>query len=196
MRKFNENQPEQRTADWHRARLGHFTGSQIVKLMGTGRKKDDVFSATAISYIFQVASERLLSEKVVEDDEMFWLYLEQVSHTNRAMQWGIDNENEATSYPVAPNNTVTLWDKNLPTIYIKSVNAQGVPSMRILDFTERASAAHKTPSTATFDSPNNFVTIDSFNALEAKFSALESKVDELRPREREKAKKVEVENDG
>ena len=33
------------------------------------------------------------------------------------------NENEATSYPVAPNNTVTLWDKNLPTIYIKSVNA-------------------------------------------------------------------------
>lgn len=95
MRKFNENQPEQRTADWHRARLGHFTGSQIVKLMGTGRKKDDVFSATAVTYIFQVASERLLSEKVVEDDEMFWLYLEQVSHTNRAMQWGIDNENEA-----------------------------------------------------------------------------------------------------
>lgn len=106
------------------------------------------------------------------------------------------NENEATSYPVAPNNTVTLWDKNLPTIYIKSVNAQGVPSMRILDFTERASAANKTPSVPSFNSTNNFVTIDSFNALEAKFSALESKVDELRPRERAKAKKVEVENDG
>ena len=106
------------------------------------------------------------------------------------------NENEATSYPVAPNNTVTLWDKNLPTIYIKSVNAQGVPSMRILDFTERAATASKTTSTASFNSPNNFVTIDSFNELEAKFSALECKVDELRPRERAKAKKVEVENDG
>lgn len=105
------------------------------------------------------------------------------------------NENEATSYPVAPNNTVTLWDKNLPTIYIKSVNAQGVPSMRILDFTERLSNANKTPSTANFDSQNNFVTIDSFNALEAKFSALESKVDELRPKASAKAKKVEVEND-
>ena len=105
------------------------------------------------------------------------------------------NENEATSYPVAPNNTVTLWDKNLPTIYIKSVNAQGVPSMRILDFTERISNANKTPSTTTFDSPNNFVTIDSFNALEAKFSALESKVDELRPKANAKTKKVEVEND-
>ena len=105
------------------------------------------------------------------------------------------NENEATSYPVAPNNTVTLWDKNLPTIYIKSVNAQGVPSMRILDFTERSANATKTQSTATFNSTNNFVTIDSFNALEAKFSALESKVDELRPKTNAKAKKVEVEND-
>lgn len=105
------------------------------------------------------------------------------------------NENEATSYPVSPNNTVTLWDKNLPTIYIKSVNAQGVPSMRILDFTERLVNAHKTPSTATFNSNNNFVTIDSFNALEAKFSALESKVDELRPKASAKTKKVEVEND-
>lgn len=50
------------------------------------------------------------------------------------------NENEATSYPVAPNNTVTLWDKNRPTIYVKSVDAQGMPSMRILDFTERTTA--------------------------------------------------------
>lgn len=105
------------------------------------------------------------------------------------------NENEATSYPVAPNNTVTLWDKNLPTIYIKSVNAQGVPSMRILDFTERTATPHKTPSTPYFNSPDNFVTIDSFNALEAKFAALECKVDELRPKASAKAKKVEVEND-
>ena len=104
------------------------------------------------------------------------------------------NENEATSYPVAPNNTVTLWDKNLPTIYIKSVNAQGVPSMRILDFTERSAAAHKTPSMPSFDSKNNFVTIDSFNALEEKFAALECKVDELRPKSSYKAKKGEVEN--
>ena len=106
------------------------------------------------------------------------------------------NENEATSYPVAPNNTVTLWDKNLPTIYIKSVNAQGVPSMRVLDFTERSAIAPKTPSVPSFNSPDNFVTLDSFNALEAKFSALESKVDELRPKAIAKTKKAGVENDG
>lgn len=105
------------------------------------------------------------------------------------------NENEATSYPVAPNNTVTLWDKNLPTIYIKSVNAQGIPSMRILDFTERTATAAKQPVSAPFGSANNFVTLDSFNALEAKFAALEGKVDELRPKASSKTKKVEVEND-
>lgn len=105
------------------------------------------------------------------------------------------NENEATSYPVAPNNTVTLWDKNLPTIYIKSVNAQGVPSMRILDFTERTATAQKQPVSGPFGSANNFVTIDSFNALEAKFAALEGKVDELRPKTSAKTKKAEVEND-
>lgn len=105
------------------------------------------------------------------------------------------NENEATSYPVAPNNTVTLWDKNLPTIYIKSVNAQGVPSMRILDFTERASAAPKTPSTATFNSPNNFVTLDSFNALKCDVEALRGKLDELKPKNTPKTRKAEVESD-
>ena len=54
------------------------------------------------------------------------------------------NESEAMSYPVAPNNTVTLWDKDKPTIYVKTVDAQGVPSMRILDFTERTTANMET----------------------------------------------------
>ena len=105
------------------------------------------------------------------------------------------NENEATSYPVAPNNTVILWDKNLPTVYIKSVNAQGVPSMRVLDFTERTATAAKQPVSAPFGSANNFVTVDSFNALEAKCAALDGKVDELWPKTSAKTKKVEVEND-
>ena len=104
------------------------------------------------------------------------------------------NENEATSYPVAPNNTVTLWDKNLPTIYIKSVNAQGVPSMRILDFTERLANAHKTPSATSFNSPNNFVTLDSFNALKGDVEALRGKLNELNAKPVSKSKKAEVEN--
>lgn len=47
------------------------------------------------------------------------------SQQTNDMIWVL-NENEATSYPVAPNNSVVLWDKSNPTIYIKSVNAQGL----------------------------------------------------------------------
>lgn len=105
------------------------------------------------------------------------------------------NENEATSYPVAPNNTVTLWDKNLPTVYIKSVNAQGVPSMRVLDFVERTSTNPTPPAGTAFNSPNNFVTIDSFNALKGDVEALRVKLDELKPKNTPKTKKTEVESD-
>lgn len=104
------------------------------------------------------------------------------------------NENEATSYPVAPNNTVILWDKNLPTVYIKSVNAQGVPSMRVLDFTERTATAAKQPVSATFGSANNFVTLDSFNALKGDVDALRGKLDELNAKPVAKSKKTEAEN--
>ena len=106
------------------------------------------------------------------------------------------NENEATSYPVAPNNTVTLWDKNLPTIYIKSVNAQGIPSMRILDFTERLANAPKTTYEPSLNTPNNFVTLDSFNALKGDVEALRGKLDELNAKPVAKSKKTEAENDG
>lgn len=106
------------------------------------------------------------------------------------------NENEATSYPVAPNNTVTLWDKNLPTIYIKSVNAHGVPSMRVLDFVERTATSQTTPEGTAFNLPNNFVTLDSFNSLKDDVEALRGKLDELRTKPVAKTKKTEVENDG
>lgn len=105
------------------------------------------------------------------------------------------NENEATSYPVAPNNTVTLWDKNLPTIYIKSVNAQGVPSMRVLDFVERTATSPTKPAGTAFNLPNNFVTLDSFNALKGDVEALKGKLDELKPKNTPKTRKTEVESD-
>ena len=43
-------------------------------------------------------------------------------------------EAEAKGYPVAPGNTVILWDKDNPTIFVKSADASGIPSLRILDW--------------------------------------------------------------
>ena len=39
------NQPRQHTVDWYKARLGHFTGSQVGRLMKRGRGKDAEWSA-------------------------------------------------------------------------------------------------------------------------------------------------------
>lgn len=94
------------------------------------------------------------------------------------MLWVL-NENEATSYPVAPNNSVVLWDKNKPTIYVKSVNAQGMPSIRILDFEERTDTHETEAKTHECKCGDKFVTIAEFNALKGKFYDLQARYDEM-----------------
>lgn len=89
------------------------------------------------------------------------------------------NENEATSYPVAPNNNVVLWDKGNPTIYVKSVNAQGVPSMRILDFTERTTNAPQMPGEHACKCGDNFVTKEELKELQGKYDELTTKYNDL-----------------
>ena len=109
------------------------------------------------------------------------------------MLWVL-NETEATSYPVAPNNSVTLWDKNKDTVYIKSVNMQGVPSMRILDYVERtADNAQKTLVEHECKCGSKFVSIDKFNALQGEFEALRNELDELKTKSKAKTAKKAVE---
>ncbi len=94
------------------------------------------------------------------------------------MLWVL-NETEATSYPVAPNNSVTLWDKNKDTVYIKSVNGQGIPSMRILDYTERADNTQKRPETHECQCKDKFVPMDTYNALVEQIDVLRAKVESM-----------------
>lgn len=90
------------------------------------------------------------------------------------------NETEAVSYPVAFGNSVTLWDKNEDTVYIKSVNAQGVPSMRILDYTERTPEnASKKSDKQECQCGKEFVRLKDFEVLQGKFDALSEKVEQL-----------------
>lgn len=91
----------------------------------------------------------------------------------------VQGEAGAKAYLIAPNNTVTLWDSESPTIYLKTADANGVPSMRVLDFTERTANAPKTPVDHTCKCGDKFVPKDDFNALQAKFDGIESKFAEL-----------------
>lgn len=112
-------------------------------------------------------------------------------HTD-PMLWVL-GQTEAESYPVAPNNTVTLWDKNQPTIYIKSANAQGVPSIRVLDFTERSANAPKTPEKHDCQCGDKFATVEQLNDLKGKISEITGIVDELRAKPVKKATKASEE---
>ena len=55
---------------------------------------------------------------------------------NNGIMW-VQGEAGAKSYLVAPNQTVQLWDSEAQTIYLKSADASGMPSMKILDYTIR-----------------------------------------------------------
>jgi hypothetical protein len=104
------------------------------------------------------------------------------------------SEVEAQSFPVAPNNSVILWDKNNDVIYIKSANMQGVPSMRILDYTERtADNAPKTPEKHVCQCGKDFVRIEVFERLQSDFEALRSELEELKAKPKAKTAKKAVE---
>lgn len=106
------------------------------------------------------------------------------------------NETEAMAYPVALNNSITLWDKNKDTVYIKT-NMQGVPSMRILDYTERAMPDSGTKATQTTNNAdnNNFVCMDDFKSLQSKFDDLRNELNELKTKSKTKPAKKEVDDD-
>lgn len=102
----------------------------------------------------------------------------QSQQVDSSMIWVL-GKNEAESYPVAPNCQVVLWDKNAPTLYVKSMSANGVPNMRILDFTERTETAQNQAVNGENNLDNKFVGIADFNALRSEFEDLRMKYNEL-----------------
>ena len=86
------------------------------------------------------------------------------------MIW-VQGETGAKSYLVANGATVPLWDSENQTIYLKSTDASGIPSMRILDYTERT-AAPRTAQAASSTPAVEYVPRSEFDALAAQVKAL------------------------
>ena len=59
----------------------------------------------------------------------------------------VQGEAGAKAYPVAPNTTVQLWDSETQTIFLKSADGSGMPSMKILDYTIRDNTVARNPVT-------------------------------------------------
>lgn len=86
---------EQRSLDWFRARMGCFSGSRVSELMKQGRKSGETWSETAKTYIYQVAGDRLFNPDILHNDDLFQDYLNTTSFTTKAIQWGIEMEEQA-----------------------------------------------------------------------------------------------------
>lgn len=86
------NDTAQNTDQWLKQRLGKWNASAIGELMGKGRKKEDLFSQNALSYIYSVAAERNLLNAYIEDDYLWNIYQSQVGITNKYTDWGHDSE--------------------------------------------------------------------------------------------------------
>ena len=83
----------------------------------------------------------------------------------QAQQSGIiwvQGEAAAKSYLVAPGSTVQLRDSEEKTIYLKSADPSGMPSMKILDYTIRGGESAQAVPAA------EYATKDDLKALEEK----------------------------
>jgi len=85
----------------------------------------------------------------------------------------------AKSYLVAPNQTVDLWDSESQTIYVKSADASGLPTLKVLDYTLRDNGSNLVENNA-LNNEREFVSINDFKALESKLTTLENELMSLK----------------
>ena len=93
--------------------------------------------------------------------------VQQQPQQNQGIIW-VQGEAGAKSYLVAPNSTVQLWDSESKTIFLKSADASGMPSMKILDYTIRGESTEK-PAPVP-----EYATREEVNALAEKIKDLEA----------------------
>lgn len=70
---------------------------------------------------------------------------QQPAQQTQGIIW-VQGEAGAKSYLVAPGSTVQLWDSEAQTIYLKSADVSGMPSMKTLDYTIRDTSPKPDPA--------------------------------------------------
>lgn len=89
----------------------------------------------------------------------------------------VQGEAGAKSYLVAPNTTVQLWDSEKQVIYLKSADASGLPSMKVLEYKIRDNGQPQGAPTGTPQS--DFATRADVEALYGQINALRAEIDGL-----------------
>ena len=100
----------------------------------------------------------------------------------------VQGEQAAKSYLVAPNSTVQLWDSEEKVIYLKSADASGMPSMKILDYTIRGDANQQAVTPVM-----EYATKDELNQLADKLKDLREEIGSISKR---RSSRLMKEDDG
>lgn len=98
-----------------------------------------------------------------------------------AMIW-VQGEAAARSYLMAPNTTLPLWDSESNTIFLKTTDAAGMPSMKVLDYTVRDTTPANTPVAASPAQGNNspaYATKADLDALAGQIEQLKAELDSM-----------------
>lgn len=86
------------------------------------------------------------------------------NNSDNPIVW-VQGEAGAKSFLVAPNKTIPLWDSENQTIYLKSADASGMPSIKILDYTIRERETPQKPLGGTESRIGDYATKDDLEAL-------------------------------
>lgn len=114
--------------------------------------------------------------------------------SNCGIIW-VQGEAAAKAYPVLKNNTVALWDSESQTIYIKSVDNLGMPSMRVVEWVDKPN--NKTvQENAAINVTNTaeYVTREEFDEVVKRLNSLSNKVGSNKPKINNNNNKEATEN--
>lgn len=106
--------------------------------------------------------------------------MQQPTQNTNGIIW-VQGEAGAKSYLVAPNTTVQLWDSESQRIYLKSADASGMPSMKVLDYTIQCGA--NAPVSAP-DAAAQYATKEELEALTGQINGLKTQLDKMKERRR------------
>jgi vacuolar-type H+-ATPase subunit H len=106
--------------------------------------------------------------------------MQQNSYNQQSSIIWVQGESGAKSYLVAPNSTVQLWDSESQTIYIKSADASGMPSIKILDYTIRDNEKSADNVITQAKTDNSALFEEEITQLNSKIDLLESEIRQLK----------------
>ena len=101
-------------------------------------------------------------------------YNNQQNQNTSGLIW-VSGEAGAKAYLVAPNTTVQLWDSESQTIFVKSADASGMPSMKVLEYKIKGSA----PENSINERRGEFATKEDIYALQNKYAEIERKLAQI-----------------